>query len=183
MSRRPDPRNQRSRTAIKQALVRLLATRPFDEVLVREIVEAAGIGNATFFRHYRDKLQVLEDVAQDFFDEASAAMLPALGERMGERRALMLCRFVDEHRVVYTALLAGGAASRIRADFIEKTAARAMALLPQAATRLPGRLAAIYPTSAVIAILGWWLGEAPDTPLEDVSAMIARLVFKPLEDF
>ncbi len=182
-SRRPDPRNERTRSAIKAALVDLLAGQPFDQVLVRDIVAGAGIGNATFFRHFRDKAQVLEEVAQDFFEQASGAMIPTLGERHSELGARHLCRFVDAHRVVYTALLTGGAGGQIRADFVEKTAEQAYAIIPDLPLRLPGRLAVIYPLSAIVAILAWWLGEVPETPPDEVAELIARLVFKPMIEY
>ena len=183
MSRRPDPRNERTRSAIKAALVDLLSSQSFDQVLVRDIVARAGIGNATFFRHYRDKAQVLEDVAQDFFEQASGAMIPALGARDTHEGARRLCRFVDEHRVVYTALLTGGASSHIRADFVEKTAEQSAAIRAEMPLRIPGRLAVIYPLSAIVAILSWWLGEVPGTPPDEVADIIARLVFKPMVEF
>ena len=183
MSRRPDPRNERTRSAIKAALVDLLSAKPLDQVLVRDIVAQAGIGNATFFRHYRDKAQVLEDVAQDFFDQASEAMIPALCANDAQEGARRLCKFVDEHRVVYTALLAGGASSHIRADFVEKTAEQSAKILDEMPLRIPGRLAVIYPLSAIVAILSWWLGEVPETPPDEVADLIARLVFKPMVEY
>lgn len=183
MSRRPDPRNERTRSAIKAALVELLSMQPFDQVLVRDIVAGAGIGNATFFRHYRDKAQVLEEVAQDFFEQASEAMIPALGARHSEEGAQRLCQFVDEHREVYTALLTGGASSHIRADFVEKTAQQSFGIITEMPLALPGRLAVIYPLSAIVAILSWWLGEVPETPPEEVADLIARLVFKPMVEY
>lgn len=169
--------------AIKAALVELLSVKPFDQVLVRDIVVRAGIGNATFFRHFRDKAHVLEDVAQDFFDQASGAMIPVLGERDTVEGARRLCRFVDEHRVVYTALLTGGASSRIRADFVEKTAEQSFGIVTEMPLKIPGRLAVIYPLSAIVAILSWWLGEVPETPPDEVADLIARLVFKPMVEF
>lgn len=183
MSRRPDPRNERTRSAIKAALVELLASQPFDQVLVRDIVARAGIGNATFFRHFRDKAQVLEEVAQDFFEQASGAMIPALGAKDTQEGARRLCRFVDEHRVVYTALLTGGASSHIRADFVEKTAEQSFGIITEMPLGLPGRLAVIYPLSAIVAILSWWLGEVPETPPDEVAEIIARLVFKPMVEY
>lgn len=183
MSRRPDPRNERTRSAIKAALVELLALQPFDQVLVRDIVARAGIGNATFFRHFRDKAQVLEEVAQDFFEQASGAMIPALGAKDTQEGARRLCRFVDEHRVVYTALLTGGASSHIRADFVEKTAEQSFGIITEMPLGLPGRLAVIYPLSAIVAILSWWLGEVPETPPDEVADIIARLVFKPMVEY
>jgi AcrR family transcriptional regulator len=183
MSRRPDPRNERTRTAIKEALVVLLADRPIDQVLVRDIVQNAGIGNATFFRHYHDKAQVLEEVAQDFFDQASGAMYSALLERHYDLGARQICRFVDAHRTVYAALLTGSASSQIREAFVERTVERATALLSEQPSRVPGRLAVIYPLTAILAILAWWLREAPDKDLDEIAELIERLVLKPLVEY
>jgi AcrR family transcriptional regulator len=183
MSRRPDPRNERTRTAIKAALVGLLSDRPMDQVLVRDIVHSAGIGNATFFRHYRDKAQVLEEVVQDFFDQASAAMFSALVERHSDLGARHICQFVDQHRKVYAALLSSSASSQIREAFVERTVDRALPMLAGRPTRVPGRLAATYPLTAILAILAWWLSDAPDTPSDEIAELIERLVLKPLVDY
>ena len=41
----------------------------------------------------------------------------------------------------------------------------------------------IYPLSAMVAILAWWLGEVPQTPPDEVAELIARLVFKPMVEY
>ena len=42
------------------ALKRLLASRSIDEISVAEIVEAAGVGRSTFYKHYLDKYDLLQ---------------------------------------------------------------------------------------------------------------------------
>lgn len=50
-----DRRVRRTRAALGQALLDLAAERPFEALTVREIVDRADVGDATFFRHYASK--------------------------------------------------------------------------------------------------------------------------------
>ena len=60
-----DARLLKTRAALLGTLLQLLTERSFDQVTIREITKAAGIGYATFFRHYPDKEALLHDLAAD----------------------------------------------------------------------------------------------------------------------
>ena len=53
----------RTRRTLLDALLRLIEARPFDQITIREIAGEAGIGYATFFRHYPSKDALLQDLA------------------------------------------------------------------------------------------------------------------------
>jgi AcrR family transcriptional regulator len=53
-----DPRGERSRNVIANALRRLLAAQPFDEITVSEIVVAAGVSRSSFYAHFADKSEL-----------------------------------------------------------------------------------------------------------------------------
>ena len=73
-----DPRIGRTRAALSRALLALVEEKSFAELSVGDIVTRAGIGYATFFRHYPGKDALLLDVADALTDELLALMLPAL---------------------------------------------------------------------------------------------------------
>ena len=60
---REDARIQRSREALRAALLELVEHRPFEGITIREITDCARIGHATFYRHYPSKGALLDDVA------------------------------------------------------------------------------------------------------------------------
>lgn len=47
---------------IKDSLVRLLNQRPLDKITVKDVVEECGINRNTFYYHYQDLFEVVEEV-------------------------------------------------------------------------------------------------------------------------
>ncbi len=64
-----DPRILRSRRMLMEALGRLLARKPFDEVSIQEIADEATLNRATFYLHYPDKNSLLQAMAAARFRE------------------------------------------------------------------------------------------------------------------
>jgi AcrR family transcriptional regulator len=64
-----DPRILRSRRMLMDALARLLARKPFDEVSIQEIAAEATLNRATFYLHYPDKNSLLQAMAAARFRE------------------------------------------------------------------------------------------------------------------
>ncbi|RMG81502.1 MAG: TetR family transcriptional regulator, partial [Chloroflexi bacterium] len=54
-----DPRSQRTKQSLVQALKTLLKTHEFRHITVRNITEQAGINRATFYAHFTDKYDLL----------------------------------------------------------------------------------------------------------------------------
>jgi AcrR family transcriptional regulator len=171
-----DARITRTRAALAQAVVALAGEKDFGELTIGEIADRAGIGYATFFRHYPDKDA---DVADALVEEMIGLILPALLSRDTRTASIALCRFVAERRAICRALLAGGAQAKVLRDLIQRAAARAEALhLPQP-EGLPASLVILHAVSATIGLLGWWL-EHEDFDAAAMGAIIDRLVMSPV---
>lgn len=57
----------RSRNLIKQALADLLLEKPLDKITVTDIVKRANINRGTFYAHYMDVPNVIENLIQETF--------------------------------------------------------------------------------------------------------------------
>jgi AcrR family transcriptional regulator len=55
-----DPRIRRTRQLLQGALAQLLGSKPFDDISVQDITDAATVNRATFYDHYTDKFALLE---------------------------------------------------------------------------------------------------------------------------
>jgi len=60
-----DLRKQKTEEAIRDAFLRLRATRPLERVTVRELCERARIGKATFYLHYHDVYELSDRMQAD----------------------------------------------------------------------------------------------------------------------
>ncbi len=59
-----DRRSQRTYNLVSSAFAELLSEKSYDEILVQDILDRAGIGRTTFYAHYFDKEDVLESITE-----------------------------------------------------------------------------------------------------------------------
>ena len=173
-----DARILRTRDALRDALLVIVEQKPFDQVTIREIAAEAGVGYATFFRHYPSKAALLEAVAAEQIAELLARAFPLLSETDARPASLALCRYVDERRALWTALLTGGAAGTLREEFIRQAGAIAVDQ-PQPHSSLPSDLAVIFGVVGTVEILAWWLKKGRSVSVARIAAIIDRLVVTP----
>ena len=69
-----DLRVTRSQRFIREALIDLIEERGFDALSVGEITARAMVSRATFYRHYRDKYDLVEQI----YAEAMQALFGAI---------------------------------------------------------------------------------------------------------
>src|SRR3974390_2246858 len=89
-----DTRLTRTRPALCSALLSLLEQKTFEQVSIREITARAGIGYATFFRHYPDKEALLNDLAARQIRQLLGMTLPILYTVDSRSSATALCAYV-----------------------------------------------------------------------------------------
>ena len=178
-----DARIVRTKAALHEALLALLEEKPFDAITVRDISARAGIGYATFFRHYPSKAALLDDVAADEIGELltlGLAQLEAADTRAG---AETFFRHVDERRALWSVLLTGGASGRMREEFIRQAGAQTSANAPTQQNNgswLPEDLKVIFGVGAAVEILAWWLYRGRDYSIEQAAEILDRLVVSPM---
>ena len=63
-----DRRQQKTRTAVFDALTVLLEKKPYSRISVQEIIDAANVGRSTFYSHFETKDELLRAMCTDIFD-------------------------------------------------------------------------------------------------------------------
>ena len=178
---RKDARVQKTRAALRDALLALLEERPFDAITIRDLAARAGAGYATFFRHYPDKGSLLADLAADEISALLALALPILDEADTHAACVALCSYVDARRHLWSVLLTGGAAGNLREEFIRQAHQIAAARpTPDDSAWLPKEVAVVFGVSGTVEILAWWLQHGRDHSLEQVAQILDRLVIAPI---
>jgi AcrR family transcriptional regulator len=177
-----DARMVRSRAAMHAALLELLERKALDQITVREITQTAKVGYATFFRHYPDKETLLNDLAAQQIRDLLGFAVPVLYASDSRATCLALCAFVDEHRRLWSTLLAGGAASVMREELLQGAKELAAAHSPVEDGGLPLDLRITWAVGGVIDILTWWLQQGREHPRDQIAGILDRLVVSPMLD-
>lgn len=173
-SRLKDARAVRSRQALKAALLTLIEQKSFEQISIRDLTSAAEVSYPVFFRQFSSKEDLLGDVAT----EEIRALLTLPFQRLEESSALVICRYIQNHRTLWKTLLTAGAASIMRMEFI-RIAKELVETHKRVNPWLPVELTASVVVSGLFEILAWWLAQAEDYPVEHVARIVEVLAFEP----
>jgi AcrR family transcriptional regulator len=165
-----DLRVRRTRKLLQQALIALTIERGFADVTVQDIAERAMVNRATFYRHYLDKYDLLDQYMNQVYEltasQEELASVPKAGAASERPPAglVSLLEHVRAHADFYRVMLGkqGDSAfvQRIQ-QYIER---RFRALLPAAeAQAKPGGppldLCLSYVSHAGIGVIAWWVAD------------------------
>jgi AcrR family transcriptional regulator len=156
-------RVRRTRILLRDALVALIEEqRDFDRITVNQIVDRAMVSRAAFYRNYRDKYQLVEQI----FDEAMAELQGTMAGSDEQPVIERLVAFFDHlaaYDKMYRSLLGdrGSAwfADRMRTSLAEMVTPHfPPATDPRPADFVPSMLGAMFTAG-----ISWWLTN--DQPL------------------
>lgn len=173
-----DARALRTRHSLRRALLELLETKSFDQITLRDIASKAGIGYTTFFRHHPTKEALLHEIAAEQIRRLVSLALPILEMSDPHPSSLVLARYVDEHRKLWSTLLTGGAAGTLREEFL-KVSTEVAASWPYTSSWRPTEIAIILVVSSTIELLAWWLRQKKPLSAERIAEIHARFIIMP----
>lgn len=158
-----DRRVRRTRTALREALIALIAERDFADITVQDITDRADVGRSTFYAHYADKEDLLGESLSELgaFARGGAEATP-LGF------ALPLFHHVHEVRPMFAALLGRSGPPQVQEAFLEA--------VRELLREHEGDEARVcFVAAGFLALARWWVLEAPQLGPEQVYARFLEL--------
>ena len=182
-----DPRARRTREDLREALVSLVSEKGFEAARVRDLTERARVNRATFYKHYRDKWDLLEDVFEGAMADLEARMGPP-----PEDTAVVdlddppdawtgLFEHLAERAGLYRAVLGEGGSPRFAArvrERIEEVVGPRLREMERGAARagMPREVVLAFVCHAVLGTISWWLEDGRRYPAERMAGWTMRLV-------
>ena len=169
---------QRTRRALRDALVELILERGWDEVSVQDVCERADVGRSTFYMHFADK----EELLVSGFDDLRQAGPRAVRDP-GRRapRVLGFARGLIEHahenqRLVPRAWSASAAARRCRGASASWCVELVREDLLAAPPSGPAKEAAVhFLAGALLELLTWWVDTKNPLEAAEVERLFLRM--------
>jgi AcrR family transcriptional regulator len=174
--RKLDPRIERTREALRAALMALIEEKGFDAISVQDITERARLNRATFYLHYRDKQDLLIRTSEAVFDGLVAEAGPIdrgnLAFEKPPQQVVILFEHLAKHRDFYRVVLGRSGVpalvARMRAYlvvFTQQHIAGLHSLYPAAVPILDDMFISEYVAGALLGIILWWLdNDRPHSP-------------------
>ena len=105
--RMQDKRNQRSRAALRRALVTLMKQKPLSKISIKELCEEAQVNRSTFYGSYADLYQLLKEVHEELFHRMHAQLRGSYSQvwvmdPVGSREALTsIAEYMKQNRELF----------------------------------------------------------------------------------
>lgn len=174
-----DTRKQKTRDALHAAMLEILAEKPFDQIQILELTNRAQVGYATFFRHYAGTVDVLDEVAGDEIADLLAMTIPVFRQSENATSLQALCRYISERRALWHTLLTGGAAERVRSEFVRQALEWSHREGGGEDLAVPMDLGTTCAAGSTIDALAWWLDKGQVHTPEAMAGFIYRLCIYP----
>ncbi len=175
-----DRRVRRTQRLLAKALIALTLEKGYEAVTIRDITERADIGYATFFRHYHDKDELLQDVLDVVLAELIELLCPAKSATDPAAIGVLLFRHVQEQSEVVRVLLGS---HTLLPRLIEVATQNIVSdHTPRPGSVVPLEIAAYHMVTSTISLIQWWLEhEMPYSP-EQMGTIYHELIARPTSE-
>ena len=82
---------------IREALLRLLESKPIDKIRVNELCAASAVNRATFYRHYETLRDVLQEIEGEFIRGMPRAVESPRNMEEAQAQLEILCSYLYDH--------------------------------------------------------------------------------------
>ena len=185
-AKRDDRRSRRTRRTLGEALVALMLEKRYDTLTVQEIIDRANVGRSTFYAHYLDKEDLLQNEVAELVGRlvehmdgmarvdrgvASSRIIPSLE---------LLRHLLESHNLIH-ALIKGRAMEpalkSMQAHLSLHVERRLRArLVPGRQPSLPLPVVAQYVSGVLLTLFQWWLDQGMHESPEQLNDYFLHLV-------
>ncbi|MFJ7981542.1 TetR/AcrR family transcriptional regulator [Lysinibacillus xylanilyticus] len=185
-----DRRIIRTKNEIKQAFFSLLSEKNFEAITVRDITELANINRGTFYLHYVDKYNLLEQYENEIFEKFNAILDATtnldldINQFKQERLPVMvqiLQVFYEEADFLKLILGPNGDPyfyEKMRQFFVRYFNAYLGNRTDKSKWRFPIELTLAYNSNAILGVITYWLQHDMQQSPEEIATMLIETILK-----
>ena len=91
-----DKRIKKTKNHLKNTLLEMLRQKPFEQISVTELCNASETSRITFYTHYSDKFELIDDIFHDFMQDTQKQYLKLQDENNAEHSPVQsYCNLLD----------------------------------------------------------------------------------------
>jgi len=171
-----DRRVRKTQQALSEALVALILEKGYDAITIKDITDRADVAHATFYRHYRDKDELLRRNLEEIVGEIEALTREPM---LQDSEGYLIFKHAQENSSLYRILLGSQGTLRVRKwlkDRMAATTLRTCQQLFQSNSLIPPPIAAHHIAGALLLLIEWWLDHEMPYPPHQMARIYERLI-------
>ncbi len=180
-----DRRIQRTRPLLQEALFHLIIERGYEHITIADITEQANLGRTTFYLHYRDKEDLLQESIKGLLHDLHLDVeLETVGSCTTYTMvSIRIFQHVARRRQLYQAMFKEAGPTRaiedvMRTYFTELCQQFLGGTLLQMGRQLSvtSEIIAVHAAGSLLGLLSWWLNHEDSPSAEDMGTIYCQLM-------
>ncbi len=174
-----DRRVRKTREAIMEAFIKLMAEKSFEQITINEIAERADVNRGTVYLHYIDKFDLLDQCIETHVCQLCESCLGDNNAHLPAKDSILRAfTHLEQHASVYNTLLINKGIPTFR----KRLLAVALQILGEhidtSGVKLDVNKEVLtqFLASAIVGVLEWWITHAMPYPAEDVVEQLLPLL-------
>ncbi|MBQ1815327.1 MAG: TetR family transcriptional regulator C-terminal domain-containing protein [Ruminococcus sp.] len=179
-----DNRIKRTKRLLKQGVTKLILQKSIKKISVRELTDLVEINRGTFYLHYKDIYDLVEQIENELCEEFDEVLVKSLAESNGDELKVFrdFCYFLDENRDICYALLSDNGDINFLLKMRAIISRRCFSNVPKDYIKSYGKNDYIYIISyfesGTVGILRYWLSDESDSrKSSEEIALILKTLF------
>jgi AcrR family transcriptional regulator len=174
-----DRRVLRTRQSLGDALVDLTLENGYDSITIKDLTESAGIGYATFFRHFKSKDELLMYVLEVILDDISSM---TESDMNAYEKALVTFQYIADNARIYRVFVSLPRQSELTNAVHRVISASIMqSYRPRNESRIPMDVAVNHIVTSIIELIRWWVMNDLSLSVEQMALIQSELIIKATE--
>lgn len=170
-----DRRVQRTRYALRNALISLLEERGWDDINIQDLCERANVGRSTFYLHFQNKEELLIGGFDDLRAWLRTQSEPAKMTEVAMPFVRGLIEHAHEQRNLFRAIIGKRSGHVVQKRFREMVCrlVEEEVILPHAGWKQ--KAGARYIAGALVELLAWWVDSGNGHSADEIEALFYQL--------
>jgi AcrR family transcriptional regulator len=184
--RKKDRRIQRTEALLRGALGALVREKPYEDIVVKEILNRANVGRSTFYTHFADKDELLLSCIHDML---RSAQLAGWGRATAKAQegivwfSLPIFEHIERHRRTSQATMGSRGPRALHehlqhavTELIEDEVRTALRRSSRTARHASPDLLIRWIASTFVLVLNWWVESDSPLPAREADALFRALI-------
>jgi AcrR family transcriptional regulator len=170
-----DRRVQRTRDALRIALIALLEEHGWDDINIQDLCERANVGRSTFYLHFQNK----EELLVGGFDDLRAWVRIQAAQRKTETDAMPFVRGLIEHvyeqRNLFRSIIGKRSGHVVQKRFREMVCRLVEEEIVPPHASWKQKAGARYISGALVELLAWWVDSGKEHTADDIEELFYQI--------
>jgi len=190
MTKKQDLRVKRTKNSLNQALLTLMEKKDFPDITIQELADEAMINRVTFYLHYYDKYELLDQCVKDNLD---AIMLKHVTPVRHIKEGIVytdvfyeivtnVLKSVERNERFFQIMFQSNYDKLIKEYFINLVKENFIPQLGEVLLKIPSEwqkgIMVELVVSAILGVMGWWITSEKKESPEKIAEIVVGVVTK-----